>query len=133
MPYACKPFQYILPSDSPSSWSSSISEGTDEDSPPSTPPPRQTRAVRVRFGRGGRIHLDRRDGATRGFSTNLARSSLFTLDEDDAMNVDEAAKDDDLGSRLEERWKFDLDDGPAIGPHGADEEHRILVNDYDTT
>jgi len=49
------------------------------------------------------------------------------------MNVDEAAEDDDSGSRLEERWKFDLDDGPAIGSHGADEEHRILVDDYDTT
>jgi len=34
--------------------------------------------------------------------------------------------------RLEERWKFDIDDMPPVGPDGAEEHDRQLVDDYDT-
>ena len=34
--------------------------------------------------------------------------------------------------RLEERWKFDVDDMPPVGPDGAEERDRKLIDDYDT-
>jgi hypothetical protein len=42
------------------------------------------------------------------------------------MDVDtENPEQDENRRRLVERWRFDLDDSPAIGPEGA-EEHRFL-------
>lgn len=87
------------------------------------------RAVRLRYGRGGRIYLDRRDAIPRPF-LNLPRSKLFGIDE--PMDVDAAnSEQDENRSRLVERWRFDMDDSPAIGPEGMEEQDRVLVNDYD--
>lgn len=87
------------------------------------------RAVRLRYGRGGRVHLDRRDAIPRPFS-NLPRSTLFGIDE--PMDVDtENPEENDNIRRLEERWRFDMDDSPAVGPEGPEELDRVLVNDYD--
>ena len=87
------------------------------------------RAVRLRYGRGGRIYLDRRDAIPRPF-LNLPRSKLFGIDE--PMDVDAAnSEQDENRRRLVERWRFDMDDSPAIGPEGMEEQDRVLVNDYD--
>jgi len=88
----------------------------------------------MRYGRGGRIHLDRRESAPRTFSSSgIPRSSLFALDEDDGMDVDGDSEDIDGCQRLVERWRFDMDDTPAVSPQGSDEQDRVLVDDYDTT
>ena len=85
----------------------------------------------MRYGRGGRIHLDRRNAISPPLAvTRLPRSSLFDLDE--PMDVDE----DPEGERrrqLEERWKFDSDDTLPIGPDGLEEQDRTLIDDYETT
>jgi enhancer of polycomb-like protein len=48
------------------------------------------------------------------------------------MDVDtENPEQDENRSRLEERWRFDMDDSPAIRPEGLEEQDRVLVNDYD--
>jgi enhancer of polycomb-like protein len=48
------------------------------------------------------------------------------------MDVDcETPAQDENRSRLVERWRFDMDDSPAIGPEGLEEQDRVLVNDYD--
>jgi enhancer of polycomb-like protein len=51
---------------------------------------------------------------------------------DDSMDVDE--KEDDEGAdrlrRLQERWRYDSDDVPPVGPEGPDEQDRVLVDDY---
>ena len=87
------------------------------------------RAVRLRYGRGGRIYLDRRDAIPRPF-LNLPRSKLFEIDE--PMDVDtENPEQDENRSRLVERWRFDMDDSPVVGPEGLEEQDRVLVNDYD--
>ena len=87
------------------------------------------RAVRLRYGRGGRIYLDRRDAVPRPF-LNLPRSNLFSINE--PMDVDtENPEQDENRSRLVERWRFDMDDSTAIGPEGLEEQDRVLVNDYD--
>ncbi|KAF8151729.1 enhancer of polycomb-like-domain-containing protein [Crassisporium funariophilum] len=133
VPYASRLFKFIPPPNAPS-WASSSSDNT-EDDPPSPPLPRMARAVRMRYGRGGRMHLDRRDALPRSFSSRLPRSSLFSIDEDvdDAMNVDEDPEDIEQDRRLYEQWKFDMDDGPAVGPQGSEEQDRVLVDDYDPT
>lgn len=87
------------------------------------------RAVRLRYGRGGRIHLDRRDAISRPFF-NLPRSNLFGTDE--LMDVDtDNREEDENRNRLAERWRFDMDDSPAVGPDGPEEQDRVLVDDYD--
>lgn len=43
----------------------------------------------------------------------------------------ENSEQDENRSRLVERWRFDMDDSPAIGPEGSEEQDRVLVNDYD--
>jgi enhancer of polycomb-like protein len=87
------------------------------------------RSVRLRYGRGGRIYLDRRDAVPRPF-LNTSRSKLFGIDE--SMDVDtDNPEQAEYSSRLVERWKFDMDDNPVSGPEGLEEHDRVLVNDYD--
>ena len=88
-----------------------------------------TRAVRLRYGRGGRIHLDRRDAIPRVF-LNFPRSKLFGINNPMDMDV-ENTEEDESRRRLVERWRFDMDDSPAIGPEGLEEQGRVLVDDYD--
>ena len=40
--------------------------------------------------------------------------------------------DEECAQRLTEWWKFDADDGPAIGPHGSEEQDPVLVDDFDS-
>ncbi|KAF8806044.1 hypothetical protein BYT27DRAFT_7339296 [Phlegmacium glaucopus] len=86
---------------------SSNSSATDDDPPTPPPAPRMARAVRLHYGRGGRIHID----------------LILTLDVDEDPEGERR--------RLQERWKFDADDAPPVGPDGSEEEDRTLVDDYD--
>jgi enhancer of polycomb-like protein len=79
----------------------------------------QTRAVRMRYGRGGRILLDRRNTLTRGQQAALLDSPS------------DADTDPEYKRKLAERWKFDADDQPSNGPEN-DEQDRILVDDYES-
>jgi len=36
-----------------------------------------------------------------------------------------------MARRLQERWLFDQDDGPAVAPEGVEEQDHMLVDDYD--
>ena len=88
------------------------------------------RAVRMRYGRGGRIYLDRRNTIPPPLATTrLPRSSLFDLDE--PMDIDEDPEDE-RRRQLEERWKFDSDDALPVGPDSLEEQDRVLIDDYDT-
>jgi enhancer of polycomb-like protein len=83
----------------------------------------------MRYGRGGRIHLDRRDAIPPPLAVaRLPRSRLFNLDEP----IDVEVPEDEQRRRLEEQWKFDSDDTLPIGPDGSDEQDRTLVDDYET-
>lgn len=126
VPYSSKLFKFITPPGSPKSTTSD-----DFDSPSST---RNPRAARLRYGRGGRLHVDRRE-FKKPRVNSLPRSSLFGLgpesDDEVKMEVDDNMPEDpELLERLESRWKFDNDDAPPYGPQGADEENRVLVDDY---
>lgn len=56
------------------------------------------------------------------------RSALLSPTDED----EDQGEDDEAIQRLAERWKFDSDDGPAFGPQGADEQDRILIDDYES-
>jgi enhancer of polycomb-like protein len=84
----------------------------------------------MRYGRGGRIHLDRRhDIPPRLATARLPRSTLFDVDE--PMDIDEE-QEGERRRQLEERWKFDSDDAPPVGPDGLEEQDRTLIDDYET-
>ena len=120
-------FKYIPLPDAPSRPSSN-SDTTDDDPPSHSPAPRRVRAVRMRYGRGGRLHLDRRNVIPPTLPTaRLPRSTLFEVDK--PMNEE---LEGERRRRLEEQWKFDLDDVPPFGPDGSEEQDRTLIDDYET-
>ncbi|KZT21983.1 hypothetical protein NEOLEDRAFT_1072458 [Neolentinus lepideus HHB14362 ss-1] len=91
------------------------------------------RAIRRRVGRGGRTWMDRR---TRPLRLDGTEASAFEYTRYQPRfpqdgEVDEAAEQE-RAWRVAERWKYDADDDiPVIGPDGAEESDRILVDDYD--
>lgn len=100
-------------------------------------PDEETAAVRMRAGRHGHLFIDRRTTITRTIDTSARRSALLALQSraakaaaNDAMVVDDDDSDEELSKRIQERWRFDSDDGPAVGPLGSDEQDRVLVDDY---
>ncbi|KAF8874330.1 hypothetical protein CPB84DRAFT_1753004 [Gymnopilus junonius] len=122
--YASRLFKYFPPSSAPK-WPSTSSDKTDGDSPPS-PPRTPMRAFCLRYGRGGRLLVDRK---------KYACSSLFGFGEEDksedenAMEGEEEEEDPEeleWQRRMEEHWRYDQDDG-------ADEQDRILIDGYDPT
>ncbi|KAJ7880322.1 enhancer of polycomb-like-domain-containing protein [Mycena olivaceomarginata] len=119
IPYTSRLFKYVPPAVTPL-WPSSTSSMSDDE-------PAVQRAVRVRVGRGGRIMLDRRRPPTASASiVKRSRSALFgpPPSDDDEMDVEDT-------NRLKERWRFDSDDTPAVGPDGPDEQDRVLTDEYD--
>ncbi|KAI0635269.1 enhancer of polycomb-like-domain-containing protein [Trametes polyzona] len=103
-PYGCRLFKF-LGKRSPPSASSASSPVSDEE-------PAPNRAVRLRRGRGGRLLIDRR------FNVKLRPASF----DDDEVSTERMKK-------LEERYRFDDDDAPAIGPGGPDEQDRKLIDE----
>ncbi len=70
------------------------------------------------------MHVDRRD-VNRSLPSHSARRHG-----DDSMDVD--LPDPEAERRLQERWRFDADDTPSVGPSGSEEQDRALVEDYDS-
>ena len=64
--------------------------------------------------------------AIHGDDRRFTRRRAFTRSMDTVVSED----DEETATRLRERWRFDQDDEPTVGPEGADEQHRILIDDY---
>lgn len=112
-------FKHVGPSDAPK-WPA-VSLSSTLDSSPASTRLRQPRPVRLRIGRGGRMHLDRR-GTLSGLVTRRESPT-----DPDGMDVD---VDTEQTKRLQERWRFDSDDAPSIGISNSEEQDRQLVDDY---
>ncbi|OSX65465.1 hypothetical protein POSPLADRAFT_1167718, partial [Postia placenta MAD-698-R-SB12] len=82
---------------------------------------RTPRAGRLRFGRGGRIHLDRC-----AVFRHVSPSGFLAEDGDNEDETQERVR------RLTERWRYDVDDVPAVGPDGSEEKDRGLLDDFST-
>jgi enhancer of polycomb-like protein len=74
--------------------------------------------------------VDRRHAVTRPIVPAKRSALLSPESSSDDMEVDQ--EEAETTKRLIERWKFDTDDVPAVGPEGADEQDRVLVDDYDS-
>ena len=85
----------------------------------------------MRYGRGGQVFLNCRDAPQR-LARQLSCSSLFDLGEENKTALNEDVEEAESQKRLEERWKFDVDDMLPVGPDGAEEHDRQLIDDYDT-
>jgi len=112
-PFASKLFKVIAATRR----SSSSSSSTEDDSEQRVRP---QRAGRLRYGRGGRLHLDRRIIMPRIMSMN------DFLPEDDLPDVEAQ----DRARRLAERWRYDDDDSCVVGSDGSEEKDRVLLDDY---
>lgn len=55
----------------------------------------------------------------------LSRPPKLPFDSDD--------EDQERYRLLKERWAYDADDEPAVGPEGQDESSRKLLDDYSTS
>lgn len=92
--------------------------------------------MRLRVGRGGRRMLDRRDIGLRTMFIKRPKLDppsdvLSSMDRDDEDKGEEEEKSE-RRRRIEEQWKYDQDDMPAVGPQGQDEQDRVLVDEYQT-
>ncbi|KAK1224970.1 Enhancer of polycomb-like protein 1 [Marasmius sp. AFHP31] len=111
--YASRLFKYVTPPSTPRALSPEPGQENDGQRP--------RRAVRLRYGRGGRRFVDRRPQSD---TYTLATGRKRPLDREE----DELAEERDR--RLRERWRFDSDDNPPYGPKGSDEQDRVLVDEF---
>lgn len=107
---------------------------------PSTPSPNvadeeaeRVRYVRHRITRLGNAAIDRRDAFIQRYGIHGDDSTFTRRRQAFARRMDAIIPEDDeeMSARLRERWRFDQDDEPIVGPEGADEQDRILIDDYD--
>jgi len=80
--------------------------------------------------------LDRRDIGLRTMFIKRPKLDppsdvLSSMDRDDEDKGEEEEKSE-RRRRIEEQWKYDQDDMPAVGPQGQDEQDRVLVDEYQT-
>jgi len=92
--------------------------------------PERMRYVRHRLTRLGNAALDRRDALMRrlvihGDDHTFTRRRAFTR----SMDTIVSENDEETETRLRERWRFDQDDEPTVGPEGADELRARLCPD----
>jgi enhancer of polycomb-like protein len=69
--------------------------------------------------------VDRRQAASRSSIRRLPRRRRPQPADSDSDD------DNEKEWRLRDRWLFDADDRPTIGPEGQDEQDRVLIDDYE--
>ncbi|KAG6899982.1 hypothetical protein C0993_004750 [Termitomyces sp. T159_Od127] len=92
--------------------------------PPASDTPKEARvyrALRTRVGRGGRFLFDRRNSVARPIKP-IKRPFL------PEAGIAEVEDDEQL-KRMQERWRFDADDVPTMGPSPS-EMDRVLIDDF---
>ena len=92
-----------------------------------SPPPvdrRTPRYIRLRYGRGGRLHLDRRLPLDYRASADSEIESTSGSLEDMKAEIQERAR------RRAEQWRFDSECPQGHGDTVPDEDDRMLLDDY---
>ncbi|KAI0280469.1 hypothetical protein BGY98DRAFT_1095464 [Russula aff. rugulosa BPL654] len=93
----------------------------------------QWRAVRVRRGRGGVLRVDRRTtrwSPPRDELLSYPRRLTRPTTADSEMPEEESTAEKEVSWRIRDRWLFDADDEPSVGPDGPDEKDRVLVDEF---
>lgn len=111
-------------------WCPTIAPPTSSDSQDESP--RQYRAVRMRRGRGGVVRVDRRRLLPRGSRQDDEEEFLRRprLRQSGDSSDEDSAEERERARRITERWRYDRDDEPPVGPDGPDEQDRVLVDNY---
>jgi enhancer of polycomb-like protein len=87
----------------------------------------------VRRGRGGVLRVDRRitrRSPPRDELLSYPRRSTRPTTADSEMPEEESTAEKEVSWRIRDRWLFDADDEPSIGPDGPDEKDRVLVDEF---
>jgi enhancer of polycomb-like protein len=87
----------------------------------------------VRRGRGGVLRVDRRitrRSPPRDELLSYPRRSTRPTTADSEMPEEESTAEKEVSWRIRDRWLFDADDEPSIGPDGSDEKDRVLVDEF---
>ena len=83
----------------------------------------------MRRGRGGALRVDRRANrrsSPRDEPLNYPRR--LASPESETSGNDSTEKE--ASWRIRDRWLFDADDEPSVGPDGPDEKDRVLVDEF---
>lgn len=120
MPQAARLFKAIPPTVVPTFHPSSLVVD---------PPARAPRHLRLRVGRGGRWHLDRRLHST---SPRSAKEDYLRREPRFPQNFEglDQAEMEERSWRISQRWKYDLDTPLTDSDGGVEEEDRTLVDDF---
>ncbi|KAI9453934.1 enhancer of polycomb-like-domain-containing protein, partial [Russula earlei] len=116
-------FKWIPPSDASRSLSSRFIPHEDSSVP-------EWRAVRVRRGRGGVLRVDRRFARRSLAGDGLSGSGRLTSSLSADSNMSEEVTTKEVSWRIRDRWLFDADDEPSVGPDSPDERDRVLVDEF---
>lgn len=122
LPYHHRLFKY-LPAEDPPIWPAAVLDPPTEDSRLCRP----SRALRLRFGRGGRLLVDRCDARLRLHASQKSFSRNWNIESGGGRGspcVDSHVLDESI-------WKYDLDDVPAASPWAAEEQDRVLIDDFE--
>jgi len=88
------------------------------------------RAVRVRRGRGGVLRVDRRTARrppARDKLLGFPRGSTSSASE---QFEEESTTETEVSWPIRDRWLFDADDEPSVGPDGPSEKDSVLVDEF---
>jgi hypothetical protein len=87
----------------------------------------------VRRGRGGVLRVDRRTtrrSPPRDELLSYPRRLTKPTTADSEMPEEESTAEKEVSWRIRDRWLFDADDEPSVGPDGPDEKDRVLVDEF---
>ena len=87
----------------------------------------------MRRGRGGVLRVDRRTtrrSPRRDELLSYPRRSTRPTTTDSEMPEEESTAEKEVSWRIRDRWLFDADDEPSVGPDGPDEKDRVLVDEF---
>ena len=87
----------------------------------------------MRRGRGGVLRVDRhtsRRSLQRDELVQYPRRSTSSASTGSEESEDKYATDREVSWRIRDRWLFDADDEPSVGPDGPDEKDRELVDEF---
>ena len=87
----------------------------------------------MRRGRGGVLRVDRRTARwspPRDELLSYPRRLTSPTTVDSEIPEEEATAEKEVSWRIRDRWLFDVDDEPSVGPDGPDEKDRVLVDEF---
>ncbi|KIJ13620.1 hypothetical protein PAXINDRAFT_116937 [Paxillus involutus ATCC 200175] len=127
LPYTRRYWKLVPPS---SQMSTSSTPDTEEDEDAG---PEHLRYLRRRLTRLGGTMIDRRDAFIQRLGIRPDGVTSTQRHQGFGRRLEEGFDENDEDARrVRERWRFDQDDDPLVAPEGAEEQDRMLIDDYES-